>query len=87
MNFLEKLDSGIKSHHGLMREIAKESGKTERWLRMVLNGERKDSGLVLLAARMFADKEDKVREDMQQAEELENAVAPEEGGEVPAEGA
>ena len=74
MNFLEKLDTGIKSHHGLMREIAKASGKTERWLRMVLKGERKDSELVLLASQRYKEKEEKVQSELQQAEQLVNEV-------------
>ena len=74
MNFLEILDAGIKSHKGLMKEIAEESGKTERWLRMVLNGERKDSELVLLASQRYADKEAKAKNQMQEAEQLVKAV-------------
>lgn len=74
MNFLEKLDKGIKSHRGLMREIAEKSGKTERWLRMVLKEERKDAELVLLASKIYADREEKSKSQMQEAENLVNAV-------------
>lgn len=74
MNFLEKLDTGIKSHRGLLREIAKESGKTERWLRLVLNGTRTDSELVLLASKMFVEREEKVKALMEQAEALVNSI-------------
>ena len=68
MATVKKIYDGLKKHDGSITELAKRGDCSREWVRRVLNGTHEDTELMLKAAKLWIELEEKEKERLSRVE-------------------